>query len=97
MPKLMYVLRTSTAYKFPEELRAIDESIRHILTSIANVDMQDDAWRQARLPVRLGGLGIRTAEHLAPSAFLASHHATEGLVTRILANIELDPQLAHAP
>ena len=90
LPKLMYVLRTSSAYKFPELLVAIDETIRQTLTRITNVDISNDPWRQARLPVRFGGLGIRTAEHLAASAFLASHYATEVLVERILAPINLD-------
>ena len=40
---------------------------------------------QACLPVRLGGLGLRkSAVKLAPSAFLASSHATVDLVRDIL-------------
>ena len=90
LPKLMYILRTSTAFKFPEELMAIDDFIRQTLTRITNVDIDNESWREAHLPVWFGGLGIRTSEHLAASAFLASHYATEGLVERILAPIQLD-------
>ena len=32
----------------------------------------DPAWRQATLPVRLGGLGKWSAVDLTPSAYLAS-------------------------
>ena len=90
MPKFMYLLRTSTAFKFPENLQSIDESIRKALTSITNVDIKNEAWHQARLPVRHGGLGIRTSEQLSASAYLASHYATEDLVARILAPVNLD-------
>src|SRR5664279_989185 len=41
-------------------------------------------WQQAALPVRDGGLGIRSAVMLAPSAFLASAAGTTELQTRIL-------------
>ena len=90
LPKLMYVLRTSTAFKFPEHLKSIDESIRSSLTCITNADISNEAWHQAQLPVRHGGLGIRTSEHLSASAFLASHYATEDLVARILTPVNLD-------
>ena len=90
MPKLMYIMRTSTAFKFTESLAAIDEVIRKSLTGITNADISDAAWQQARLPVRLGGLGVRTSEHLAASAFLASHYTTEELVARILDPVNLD-------
>ena len=39
---------------------------------------------QAMLPVRCGGLGIRSATALAPSAFLASLSASDDLVSRLL-------------
>ena len=90
MPKLMYILRTSTAYKFPESLKALDESIRKSLTGITNTDISETSWQQARLPVRFGGLGVRTSEHLSACAFLASHYTTEGLVARILGPVNLD-------
>ena len=44
--------------------------------------------------MRHGGLGIRTAEDLAASAHLASHHATEELVRRILPVNLMDIPLA---
>ena len=90
LPKLMYILRTSAAFKFPEHLRTIDNTVRNSLSAITNVEFDNDAWHQASLPVRHGGLGIRRAEDIAPSAFLASHFATESLVVRILENTTLD-------
>ena len=49
--------------------------------AIIHLTMDDSAWRQATLPVKLGGLGILM---VAPSAFLASSHALLELVDAIL-------------
>jgi len=49
-----------------------NNTLRAGLTTILNVDLMDDQWIQASLPVRDGGLGIRSVQMLAPSAFLAS-------------------------
>ena len=48
--------------------------LRPILSNALNISLgiNDPAWAQAQLPVKLGGLGIRSACQLAPSAFLAS-------------------------
>lgn len=42
---------------------------------------EDPAWVQATLPVKLGGLGIRSAVQIAPSAYLTSVAALAELVT----------------
>jgi len=51
---------------------------------VLNVDLNDDQWLQASLPVGEGGLGIRSAQMLAPSAFLASAASTSALQQSIL-------------
>ena len=66
-------------------LTVFDDTLRKGLTLILNVDMFDDHWIQASLPVHLGGLGVRSAEKLAPSAFLASAASTFSLHNDILA------------
>ena len=60
------------------------------MSAICKVDLTDEAWTQATLPVRHGGLGVRRSEDLAASAFLSSHHATEDLVSRILQSCHLE-------
>ena len=49
-----------------------------------NTDLTDVQWTQASLPVSRGGLGIRLASQLAPSAFLASAIGTRQLQEAIL-------------
>ena len=55
-----------------------------MLSSITNTLLDDHAWMQASLPVKSGGLGIRSAVHLAPSAYLASFAGCRELTFTIL-------------
>ena len=54
-----------------------------------NSDLLDSQWLQASLPVKIGGLGIRSACHLAPSAYLAAFYAMTELKERILSTSNL--------
>ena len=82
IPKLLYLLRTSSCF-LSTTLQCCDDELWKILCSIMNICLSEAAWTQATLPVRLGGLGIRSAVQLAPSAFLASvHTALRTLSTR---------------
>ena len=85
IPKLQYLLRTAPCFK-STSLQVYDDSLRKILCAVVNINLgpQDPAWQQATLPVKLGGLGLQSAVRTAPSAFLASCHATADLVKSIL-------------
>ena len=83
MPKLLYLLRTSECGDNPL-LSQFDNTLRSGLSKILNVDLNEDQWLQSTLPVRHGGLGIRSARMLAPSAFLASAASTLPLQQSIL-------------
>jgi hypothetical protein len=82
-PRLQYVLRASPCCDNPI-LRQIDTTLRSAITHICNVPLSDNQWLQASLPVRCGGLGIRSVSMLASSAFLASAAGTQTLQTLIL-------------
>ena len=43
------------------------------------MQLSDNQWLQSSLPVREGGLGVRSVVSLAPSAFLASAVSTRPL------------------
>ena len=87
IPKLTFLLRTSPAFESPL-LREYDSLLCSLLSSLLNVnlDYSDASWTQASLPVRMGGLGIRSAVQLAPSCFLSSAAASQDLVIRILSD-----------
>ena len=85
IPKLLYTLRTTPCF-LSHELKSYDNLLRSITSRIANVSLSDPdpAWIQASLPVKHGGLGIRSAVQLAPSAFLASAAGSSSLVSMIV-------------
>ena len=68
------------------KLARFDESLRHLLCVILNVQSlhDDSALLQASLPVRSGGIGIRRSVQLAPSAYLASAAGCSELIPQIL-------------
>ena len=82
-PRLMYLLRTAPCTDSPV-LQLYDTVIRESLSTTLNVDLDDDRWRQASLPVRWGGLGVRGVALLAPSAYLASAASTTELTSALL-------------
>ena len=71
MPKLLYILRTSPCANNPL-LHEIDRILRAGFESILNIQLSDEQWKQASLPVHMGGLGVRSTCILAPSTFLES-------------------------
>ena len=83
LPKLLYTLRTSVCHGNPI-LDDIDDITREGLSNILNLPFSDDNWRQANLPVKDGGLGVRSVASLASSAFLASAASTNDLQLSIL-------------
>ncbi|XP_055337134.1 uncharacterized protein LOC129587422 [Paramacrobiotus metropolitanus] len=83
IPKLMYTLRCSPCWKVPELLDDFDRHVKEALEVITNTKLDGRAYTQAMLPVAKGGLGVRRAKALAPSAFLASMFATRQLTSQI--------------
>jgi len=83
VPKLLYTLRTAECSGRPALLQ-FDIILRDGLLAILNIHLTDDQWIQASLPVRNGGLVIRSATMLAPSTFLASATGTSDLQNKIL-------------
>ena len=83
MPRLLYLMRSAPTFG-SSDLPPLSAHIRELLSGTLNVQLEDDAWAQASLPVRWGGLGVRDVASLSASAFLSSRAATASLVERIL-------------
>ena len=92
IPKLLYLLRTSPAWKAKEELVMFDKMVCQALQDICNIRLDDTMWSQASLPTSKGGLGVRQAVDLALPSFLGSTHATEQLVLSLLPENELNQE-----
>jgi len=61
-----------------------DDIMRNALVSILNVNLNNNQWLQASLPIKKGGLGIRRLQDVALPAFLSSFHGVRVLVSHIL-------------
>ena len=84
IPKILYTLRTAPCFS-SSVLKSFDQELRCILSDVLNISLDSDsAWSQATLPVGYGGIGVRSAVQLAPSAFLASAAGSSDLVRHIL-------------
>ena len=96
-PKLQHILRSSPCTGHAT-LQEIDSVLRSCLISITNVDLTDSQWLQASLPVKAGGLGLRSPQKLALPSFLASVHSTQPLQDLLLAQCPMripDVNLDH--
>ena len=78
--KINHLFRTVPPDKATSQLRRFDVSLRMILKTIANCSLSENSWKQATLPIRLGGLGLREACRSAPASYLASCNSTRQLI-----------------
>ena len=98
IPKLLYLLRTAPCFD-STELAAYDVTLKASLASILNIELSSSSSVQAGLPLRWGGIGVRRATQLAPSAFLASAAGAADLLSLLLPNRVLsspDPAFSRA-
>ena len=92
---ILNVIRAAPCTDHPSLVR-FDATLRSGLSAVINCDLTELVWTQASLPIRDGGLGVRSVVLLAPSAFLASAAATLTLQTLILGKcaVRPDPNVA---
>ena len=62
----------------------LDTIIRGAVSAITNIRLDRVTWLQGSLPVRWGGIGVRSANDLAPSAFLSSLISVSDWMLRLL-------------
>ncbi len=83
LPKLMYILRVAPCFH-SSILNQYDNMLRLTLQSILNTVLTDTAWDQAKLPVKLGGIGILSARDVSLPAFIASVIGSASITTQLL-------------
>ena len=76
--RLMSTLRSSPCINSPI-IDAFDSKLKEALQSILNVQLSDCSFRQATLPVKMGGMGLSDAKYHTASAFLASFYTVKHL------------------
>ena len=91
----MELLRSLQVKPYPSygsnilELIRFDSGVRHSLEVLSHSSISDNAWNQATLPIRLGGLGLCESVQTAPAAFIGSCNMTRGLSHQLLLNSSL--------
>ena len=81
LPRLLFLLRSFACYRHSVDY---DECTRITAVSICNVQFDDTDWKQAKLPIRFGGLGLRSAGDLDHPTYFSSHDSSRHLVSDIL-------------
>ena len=82
-PRLTYLLRTSPTFKCQSNLTYIDDQVMRTTIEVTNVEINEDSWSQASLPVRKGGLGLRNLASVALPCYISSLHKSSNLVEKI--------------
>jgi hypothetical protein len=93
-PKLTHILRSSPCHGH-STLQEINKVLHLCLANIANVDISDMQWLQSSLPINAGGLGLRSAQKLALSCFLASESSTQHLQNLVLIHCDAALDIHH--
>jgi len=83
VPRSIYLMRATPTYMAENYLEEIDNLLREAIANRCNIALSDDAWIQASLPLRQGGIGARRMADVALPAFIASMEATRDLVSLI--------------
>ena len=71
--KLSYLIAVTPPVISAPIAQDFDGKLRQALCSRLEIEITGKALEQAQLPVAMGGLGLRSAQWLAPIAFIASH------------------------
>ena len=91
-PRLNYLLRCTPSFLQPSYLQRVDSMVRGTAQDLLNVDLSDSrTWQQAILPVRLGGIGLRSIESLSLPCYMASYASTKLLAERITDRLSTRP------
>ena len=84
LPKMMFLLRTVDTSGHQDILSEFDRHVREALIRILGCPLEDLAWEQAKLPVSMAGLGLRSATDHSAAAYATSFLASQPLVQKLL-------------
>jgi hypothetical protein len=102
LPKVMFSLRTVDTTAHQDVLKSYDQVTREGLARILGVPPTDMQWLQARLPVTMGGLGLRAAQEHGPAAYASSYLSSLPLLRSLrhtpedYPSVPLPPALLHS-
>ena len=88
MPKLMFILRTVDTTAHRHLLVEFDSITREAISRIIGAPLSDLQWRQAKIPIHLGGIGLRAAMDHGAAAYATSLLQSQPLVSQLLSTPE---------
>ena len=91
LPKILFTLRTVNTLNHPEFLANFDHLTREALIKTLGAPIPDMQWAQSKLPVGMGGLGLRSALDHAGPAFASSLLSSRPLVQQLLGKPDEEP------
>ena len=74
--RMTYLSRTTPLRHCRAALLSFDDGLRHAFQVSLGFSLSPNAWAQAVLPLRHGGLGLQSAAAVADAAYLGSQVAT---------------------
>ena len=84
LPKFIFLLRSTDTTNFSEVLLEFDNITREAVSRIMGGPLTHQAWCQAKLPVSMGGLGLRAAQDHSDAAFASSITSAHPLCSKLL-------------
>ena len=84
LPKMMFTLRTVDTSVHQHLLTQFDQLTREALSRILGAPLNNLQWDQAKLPVSLGGMGLRAADDHGAAAYATSFLQSQPLVGQLL-------------
>ena len=84
LPKIMFLLRTTNTTTFTSTLQDFDTITREGLGRILGGPTSTLGWEQAKLPVGMGGLGLRSAVDHSEAAYACSLTSSKPLIRELL-------------
>ena len=81
--KLSYSCRAMPGNDQEQALAVFDGSIRASFEDITSTCPDDEAWEQAKLAIKKGGIGLRACSEHASAAYLASRAGTDELCRKL--------------
>ena len=76
--KLGHLARTVPPRTASPALKEFDKKVRRCYEESVVVNTTHRSWTKAQLPVRLGGVGLRSVEEHSSAAFISSHTSAMG-------------------
>ena len=96
MPRLTYLLQTSSRFLKNEILKKYESIIKDSLQDILIVKLEEKVCDQSALPIKLDGLEIKLATKVSLPAYLSSVYSSNSIVKSLVPNsIKDDPNLFY--